>query len=105
MSAAVFEENEVVETVVVGFRTCPFYQEALGVAATLKDLAMTKSVTKKEFETRAEFKSWLPEAKSVGISGEKYLSHTSSPFIYAVTKDGEKQFIGEFIVQAVEVNA
>ena len=92
--SAVFEENEVDSVVVVGFKTCPFYQEALQVAEEIKSLAMADGATHHQFETRAEFKEWLKSVKSLGIDGNDYLSHTSSPFVYALTKEGKKLFVG-----------
>lgn len=94
--SVVFEENEVEELVVVGFRTCPFYQEALEVAKQVTELAMARNTRKQEFETRKEFKEWLATTESLGITGGSYRSHTSSPFIYAVTKQGETVFVGRW---------
>lgn len=92
--AAVFDENEVDELVVVGFKTCPFYQEALGVAQEAQKLAKTKRFTNTEFPARPGFKQWLTTVKDIGITGDKHLSHTSSPFVYVVTEDGTKIFVG-----------
>lgn len=78
---------------VLGWKTCPYYVQALEVAETVPDANVIArgEDTMEEFAQFLQSDGWRHLAESMG--SERARAHRSSPLVYAV-EDGNTTFIG-----------
>ena len=75
---------------VVGWRDCPFHQQALEAARALTQGGHFVTLDERTFATRDAFRTWLfGEEGRVNFEGEAQ-SHSSSPFVWI----DDKHYLG-----------
>ena len=84
--------TEPTQLTVSGYATCSYFQKAANVVVALESLHPTRFKARVlEFETRDQYKKWLPTQKAtLSPPGPGLTNHTSSPMVWR----GEHEFIG-----------
>lgn len=79
------------ELTIVGWGACPYFVRATKVALAMQDVFPSQvTVHTKDTGSKPTFKEWLgQERDTLGLKGDAYQQHTSSPFCYS-----GKRFIG-----------
>mmetsp|Transcript_12808 Transcript_12808/g.16827 ORF Transcript_12808/g.16827 Transcript_12808/m.16827 type:complete len:676 (-) Transcript_12808:421-2448(-) len=76
---------------IAGWRHCPEYERACGIANTLEVLYGDRiSVSKVEFQDEASFKEWLPQ--HTPTLGPPARAHSTSPLLWA----GTGEYVGSY---------